>query len=445
MWPSQGAVRLNDTMGCGASSVLISIPQNTDLPAAITTETQSVESCKPTTIMPETHTAAPGEHEPSHKCSGDQPSDYTSSDQLSGLPERLLKNMEAGFRRRRESFVKEIFEKHMRAETGGISKEDLSSALRDLNIRVSSSEEKELFYTYDLNNDGCIDLGDFRLIVARVGKVEQWATGLPLAQLLADCMPSEDEGDPIRGISRLLPAHIKAITECYSRGLAELLTEEADKLKQAHEEMDRKSHAESQGPASSKFGVPREMSCGNISDFLSGLTGRIGDPYLDFEHAMEAEHCHRDDSETLFTTRNYQIETCSKREWNIIVHGEPTADMHMGRKIPSIAELLELQVTVDAKLSRVEVIAVVLYTGPLFEKYNCVLRRWPSDSFEKMSAAGSTFTTTIHVLVSAVQKLASVVKMPDGLKLYRGLGGMYMHVSCMSVCVYSCVYVYACF
>jgi hypothetical protein len=36
----------------------------------------------------------------------------------------------------------------------------------------------------------------------------------------------------------------------------------------------------------------------------------------------------------------------------------------------------------------------------------------------------SANTTTIHVLVSAVQKLASVVKLPDGLKLYRGLGGV---------------------
>jgi hypothetical protein len=35
----------------------------------------------------------------------------------------------------------------------------------------------------------------------------------------------------------------------------------------------------------------------------------------------------------------------------------------------------------------------------------------------------STFITTIHALVSAVQKLASVTNMPDGLKLYRGLSG----------------------
>ncbi len=41
-----------------------------------------------------------------------------------------------------------------------------------------------------------------------------------------------------------------------------------------------------------------------------------------------------------------------------------------------------------------------------------------------MVRTGATFTTTIHVLVSAVQKLASVMTLPDGLKLYRGLGGV---------------------
>jgi hypothetical protein len=65
-----------------------------------------------------------------------------------------------------------------------------------------------------------------------------------------------------------------------------------------------------------------------------------------------------------------------------------------------------------------------IHTYTQYEKYNCVLRRWPKEAYEIMVEKGATFTTTIHVLVSAVQKLASVVKMPDGLKLYRGLGGV---------------------
>jgi hypothetical protein len=186
--------------------------------------------------------------------------------------------------------------------------------------------------------------------------------------------------------------------------------------------------AASQGAAGAKFALSR-MSCWDIDDFHAGLSSRIGDPYLDFEKAMEAEHCHRKDSKQAFTTKNYKIQTRAHDEWQIVVQEgsagvSHTADMRHGRRIPNIDELLELPVSAAAKLCRAEVIAVVLYTGPLYEKYNCVLRRWPKEAYDNRVSKGSTFTTTLHVLVSAVKKLASVVKLPDGLKLYRGLGGV---------------------
>ncbi len=188
--------------------------------------------------------------------------------------------------------------------------------------------------------------------------------------------------------------------------------------------------AASQGDAAVKFALSR-MSCGNIDDFHAGLRGRVGDAFLDFEKAMEAEHCRMDDSEASFITTNYKIRTCTHHEWQIVVQegsiGVPHAgdiDMSHGRRIPNIDKLLKLPLTAAAKLSRAEVIAVVLYTGPLYEKYNCVLRRHPKEAYDDMVRKGSTFSTTIQVLVSAVQKLASVVKLSDGLKLYRGLGGV---------------------
>jgi hypothetical protein len=35
-----------------------------------------------------------------------------------------------------------------------------------------------------------------------------------------------------------------------------------------------------------------------------------------------------------------------------------------------------------------------------------------------------SFKTTIFVLISAVQKVARAMKLPEGLKLYRGMGGL---------------------
>jgi hypothetical protein len=55
--------------------------------------------------------------------------------------------------------------------------------------------------------------------------------------------------------------------------------------------------------------------------------------------------------------------------------------------------------------------------------YNAILRRYPTDVFDKFSAGGNLFATTIHVLVSAVIRLARATRLPSGLELYRGLGG----------------------
>jgi hypothetical protein len=58
-----------------------------------------------------------------------------------------------------------------------------------------------------------------------------------------------------------------------------------------------------------------------------------------------------------------------------------------------------------------------------FQLYNSVLRRFPTDVYQKLCEDGNLYTTTIYVLVSAVGNIARVTKLPTGLKLYRGLGG----------------------
>ena len=62
--------------------------------------------------------------------------------------------------------------------------------------------------------------------------------------------------------------------------------------------------------------------------------------------------------------------------------------------------------------------------SPQFFCYNAVLRRWPADLYEAMKQSDSQFTTTIFVLISAVLKVSRVMKMPEGLLLYRGMGGL---------------------
>jgi hypothetical protein len=41
-----------------------------------------------------------------------------------------------------------------------------------------------------------------------------------------------------------------------------------------------------------------------------------------------------------------------------------------------------------------------------------------------MKACGNLYATTISVLVSAVQKIARAATLPEGMRLFRGMGGL---------------------
>jgi hypothetical protein len=144
-----------------------------------------------------------------------------------GVLETLRSQMHAGFQRRNVQFLQEIFNKHKSPASDsagdGLSKASLGQALRDLGVSLSVDELEELFYTQDLNSDGWISWSEFLMVVERPSKIHEWASTLPLAPLLADCMPSKDEADPVRGLSKLQTEDMQAISACFSEGLLQLL------------------------------------------------------------------------------------------------------------------------------------------------------------------------------------------------------------------------------
>ncbi len=82
---------------------------------------------------------------------------------------------------------------------------------------------------------------------------------------------------------------------------------------------------------------------------------------------MKSEHCHHHDSNIPFTTQHYNITTTARQEWAIVVEGAPCRVEHSrhGRTIHKIEELMNLDLTKKAGLKKYEVIALVLYTGPM--------------------------------------------------------------------------------
>jgi ankyrin repeat protein len=145
---------------------------------------------------------------------------------------------------------------------------------------------------------------------------------------------------------------------------------------------------------------------------------------------MRAEHVTKGGHDYVFVTGNYNLKTQAILEWLYVAgdeHGTrlepPSSDMGHGRIIQPIDELLQKPLAQAAKLTREEMIAIVMYTGPAFVLYNAVLRRFPADMYEVFKSAGNLFSTTIFVLVSAINKLSRCMNIPSGTLLYRGLGG----------------------
>eukprot|EP00300_Choanocystis_sp_HF-7_P008631 c16014_g1_i3.p1 GENE.c16014_g1_i3~~c16014_g1_i3.p1 ORF type:complete len:739 (-),score=116.90 c16014_g1_i3:77-2293(-) len=170
----------------------------------------------------------------------------------------------------------------------------------------------------------------------------------------------------------------------------------------------------------SKFSSKTKFSCGTIDDYHAGLGNRLGYADLHFMERMEAEHTKLQGCYTEFTTWNYAIATTPLQEWEYVMHRRTCPPEHSGngRRIVPLQELMELASTTNAGLRECEVLAIVLYTGPMYVVYNAMLRKYP----QTICDAYNSFTTTILVLVSAVQKLCRASKILEGVALYRGLG-----------------------
>jgi hypothetical protein len=81
---------------------------------------------------------------------------------------------------------------------------------------------------------------------------------------------------------------------------------------------------------------------------------------------MTAEHCESFDSNQEFTTSNYKVTTTPRREWLIVVNrDESLADMRHDRRLLRIDDIMRRNEVEAWGVSREEIIAVVMYTGPM--------------------------------------------------------------------------------
>lgn len=172
-----------------------------------------------------------------------------------------------------------------------------------------------------------------------------------------------------------------------------------------------------------------EYPSGDAEDHRNGLAERIGYPILcNVKDGMRNEHCVKTGCDHAFAPRNanwFDTTTTPQDEWAIVVEGRdaPEHQMSGGRRRISIAELKQLPVVTKAGLREEEIIGIALYTGPMYEIYNCILNQQSHPASLWNTFRLNRFPTTLSAIVSAIQKLSAATPLNVNEKLYRGNGG----------------------
>jgi ankyrin repeat protein len=352
--------------------------------------------------------------------------------------ESLLKCKTAvsnALKRRDISFLQHVFDQHSRKEDAksGLSVATLAQALIDADAPVvpeSEAEAAAAISRFDANCNGLMDFGEFLRAVNAPDELALFFQEKRLPALADALRALVGRGqDQLLRVSQLSPEHMQAAASAVCSHIphqAKSIQEELQRSFTAQFEL----QTQVEGDGGSKFTISK-MACGRIEDFHAGLNDRVGMPHLDFKREMMREHCERAGCNTEFTTNNYKITTTPKKEWLYVAGDEngqrvacPSQFMAHGRTILALDELKQLDLAIRAKLNDEEILALVLYTGPMFQVYNVILRRHPEEKFKLFKEGGNTFATTIFVLVSAVTKVAKCTRIPEGTLLYRGLGGL---------------------
>jgi ankyrin repeat protein len=304
------------------------------------------------------------------------------------------------------SAILNAFKKHSRDEL--LHRDKLSQALKDCRKQLSSADIENAFQRTHAEGEGlCLD--KFSDLILRRTKVEDWAATLCLERLLAFSLPSEvHESENFLDSICALRSNLDGVIKVFAKNVGRALLETIDCLENI-----QSMHEQAQCHVQRKIRM-RSLRGGKVNDFHVSLTDSLGWPSLDFFDEMEREHKNAPETE----------QVCPANEF-AYVRGEkavPHKEMKEGRKIPKYSELMRTQTARESGLIEEEVIAIILYTGPMFGPYNTELRSIHSHRNRKPHQEPH-YLTTIFVISSAIVKLSRAQHIPCGLVLYRGLGG----------------------
>ena len=263
-----------------------------------------------------------------------------------------------------------------------------------------------------------------------------WLRALDLHMSVATALVPPDEAtafDWAKGLSRvelagkLQEAGLIGLLDVVWTGIAELQSQTAATGSELN----------------SKFAVDASfsMAYGDLPTFHAGLSALIGPPILlngSVRASMADEHMNRPDSHTPFSSSN-GLTTTSMDEWEVAIEPKagrvypertsfPEGDPRCRSPLPLEALLpamdehnAKLVAGGHAPMVAEEALGGRLYTGPMYEKYNAVLRSFSGSSFLvarcEQLCSGNHYPTSIHATNSLVLKMS---KLTCAGKVYRG-------------------------
>ena len=274
--------------------------------------------------------------------------------------------------------------------------------------------------------------------------MEAWLSRLGgVASALASALKSgEDVPDDELTYARGLGCSAQALQIRLAKGgalekLSSYLAKQFQELQQAE--------AVTAGEMHDKFALDDrsfELQLGGLDTFYGGLEGIVGPPKPQVDLGMQQDHLEMQDSFIPFDMPNRKMTTTSATEWRFVASPEEGSDGQGGPFVPYpnpnnsrqplpfedfAAEFAKRNVMLtkmkQPRMCREEFIGARLYTGPLYIKYNALLRGLQFKSaranFDRL-CRGNKYTTTMHAINSAIIKLS---KLTSAGKVYRGVSG----------------------
>ena len=265
--------------------------------------------------------------------------------------------------------------------------------------------------------------------------VSSWLVSLQLFDIISreltkDMDPSEAEADYIKSLSQ----------EKVKAAVANALPALQDGLMRGHGELKKQEHVDATA-LNNKFSAAEgsfTFKYGGMDMYHAGLEGLIGLPAPDIERKMEWEHTESWYAQETFDCSYIDGGTTANTEYDYVNSPAIEASCRNGLRdanhscwtlqhfMDDNADLIK-----KAGLQLAEVMALRLYTGPMYLWYNNVLRFCKSATGpswlkhivtwkEHHATDEPPFVTTLHVLNSAILKLS---KVQPAQTVYRGNQG----------------------